>query len=104
MFALAAYNVGFGHLEDARILTQSQGGDADKWLDVRERLPLLADKNWHQKTRHGHARGAEPVIYVKNIRRYYDILKWKNAEIERLIKQADKGESEILPIINSPVL
>ncbi len=104
LFALAAYNVGFGHLEDARILTQSQGGDADKWLDVRERLPLLADKNWHQKTRHGYARGAEPVTYVKNIRRYYDILKWKNAEIERLIKQADKGESEILPIINSPVL
>ncbi len=107
-FALAAYNVGFGHLQDARILTQSQGGDADKWLDVRERLPLLADENWHQKTEHGYARGGEPVSYVKNIRRYYDILKWKNAEIERVVQQHSqensKGKNKILPIINSPVL
>ena len=40
--ALAAYNIGFGHLEDARILTQQQGGDPDKWIDVKQRLPLLA--------------------------------------------------------------
>ncbi|HEX6930071.1 MAG TPA: membrane-bound lytic murein transglycosylase MltF, partial [Gammaproteobacteria bacterium] len=39
--ALAAYNVGFGHLEDARILTEMQGGNPDRWIDVRERLPLL---------------------------------------------------------------
>lgn len=107
-FALAAYNVGFGHLEDARILTQSQGGDPDKWLDVRETLPLLADEKWHQKTEHGYARGGEPVIYVKNIRRYYDILKWKNAEIERVVQQYNqennKGKNKIWPIIDSPVL
>jgi len=107
-FALAAYNVGFGHLEDARRLTQSQGDDADKWLDVRERLPLLADENWHQKTRYGYARGSEPVIYVKNIRRYYDILKWKDAEIKRVVQQHSQenkeGKNKILPIISSPVL
>ncbi len=107
-FALAAYNIGFGHLEDARKLTQSQGGDADKWSDVRERLPLLADKNWHQKTEHGYARGSEPVSYVKNIRRYYDILKWKNAEIERVVQQHKQENSKrkniVLPVINSPVL
>ncbi|MFB3100328.1 MAG: membrane-bound lytic murein transglycosylase MltF [Gammaproteobacteria bacterium] len=103
-FALAAYNVGFGHLQDARILTQSQGGDADKWLDVRERLPLLADEKWHQKTEHGYARGGEPVSYVKNIQRYYDILKWKNAEIERVVQQKSQGKNKVLPIINSPVL
>ena len=40
--ALAAYNVGFGHLEDARVLTQRQGGDPDSWQDVKQRLPLLA--------------------------------------------------------------
>ncbi|RMF13974.1 MAG: membrane-bound lytic murein transglycosylase MltF, partial [Gammaproteobacteria bacterium] len=75
-FALAAYNVGLGHLEDARKITQMQGGDPDKWVDVKERLPLLQQKKWYKKTRHGYARGWEPVHYVQNIRRYYDVLTW----------------------------
>jgi len=75
-FALAAYNVGFGHLEDARILTQIQGGNPDRWIDVRERLPLLSQKKWYKQTKYGYARGHEPVIYVENIRSYYDILVW----------------------------
>ncbi len=74
--ALAAYNVGFGHLEDARILTQHQGGDPDKWLDVKERLPLLQQKKWYKYTKYGYARGSEPVQYVDNIRRYYEVLDW----------------------------
>lgn len=73
-FALASYNVGFGHLEDARILTESAGRDPDRWMDVKEFLPLLAQKEWYSKTRFGYARGHEPVIYVQNIRRYYDVL------------------------------
>jgi peptidoglycan lytic transglycosylase F len=103
-FALAAYNIGFGHMEDARKLTQSQGGDPDKWLDVSERLPLLADERWHQKTEHGYARGAEPVIYVKNIQRYYDILKWKNAEIEKIALRNSEKKIRVVPMLNSPVL
>ncbi|MFP5506819.1 MAG: membrane-bound lytic murein transglycosylase MltF, partial [Gammaproteobacteria bacterium] len=55
--ALAAYNVGYGHLEDARILTQKRGGDPDKWMDVKESLPLLAQKKWYAQTRYGYARG-----------------------------------------------
>lgn len=74
--ALAAYNVGFGHLEDARILTEASGMDPDKWIDVREHLPLLAQRKWYSRTKHGYARGREPVIYVENIRSYYDILVW----------------------------
>lgn len=74
--ALASYNVGFGHLEDARKLTKQLGGDPDKWADVKQRLPLLSKKKWHSKTRHGYARGNEPVTYVENIRSYYDILSW----------------------------
>jgi len=74
--ALAAYNIGFGHLEDARILTQRQGGDPDKWVDVQNHLPLLSEKKWYDKTRHGYARGREPVRYVENVRSYYDILTW----------------------------
>lgn len=75
-FALASYNVGFGHLNDARIITQQQGGDPDRWVDVKTRLPLLQQKKYYKKTKYGYARGREPVDYVENIRRYYDTLTW----------------------------
>lgn len=75
-FALAAYNVGLGHLNDAREITRRQGADPDYWVDVRQRLPLLRQKQYYQDTRFGFARGDEPVNYVGNIRRYYDTLRW----------------------------
>lgn len=75
-FALAAYNVGYGHLQDARIITQQQGKDPDLWVHVKKNLPLLTQQQWYSKTRHGYARGWEPVMYVENIRNYYDILIW----------------------------
>lgn len=74
--ALAAYNVGAGHLEDARIITEESGKDPNKWIDVKEFLPLLAKRKWYKKTKHGYARGWEPVRYVENIRSYYDLLRW----------------------------
>jgi membrane-bound lytic murein transglycosylase F len=77
--ALAAYNVGFGHLEDARILTEVAGRNPDRWQDVREHLPLLSQKKWYKRTKRGYARGWEPVYYVDNIRRYYDMLRWLTA-------------------------
>lgn len=73
-FALAAYNVGPYHLEDARILTQKLGGNPDKWNDVKERLPLLADPQWYEQTKYGFCRGSEPVQFVNRIRVYYDVL------------------------------
>ena len=73
---VAAYNIGFGHLEDARIITQMQGGDPDRWDDVRERLPLLADERWHQRVARGYARGSQAVAYVDGVRRYYELLLW----------------------------
>ena len=82
--ALAAYNVGLGHLQDARVLTQKRGGDADKWVDVKETLPLLSEKKWFQQTRYGYARGREPVRYVENIRSYYDILVWHTEKDETI--------------------
>ncbi|HWR81114.1 MAG TPA: membrane-bound lytic murein transglycosylase MltF [Pseudomonas sp.] len=74
--ALAAYNVGSGHLEDARELARKEGLNPDKWLDVKKMLPRLAQKQWYSKTKYGYARGGEPVHFVNNIRRYYDILSW----------------------------
>jgi membrane-bound lytic murein transglycosylase F len=78
--ALAAYNVGPGHLEDARILTQLHGRNPDLWQDVRAFLPLLAQEYWYTQTRRGYARGWEPVRYVDNIRAYLDILEWVAAD------------------------
>lgn len=75
--ALAAYNVGMGHLEDARVLTERSGGNPDKWVSVKKYLPLLSEKKWYEQTRYGYARGHEPVQYVENIRGYYDILVWQ---------------------------
>jgi len=74
--ALAAYNIGWGHVEDARRLTQKQGADPDRWVDVKERLPLLRQRKYYRKTKYGYARGDEPVHYVDNIRRYYETLLW----------------------------
>ncbi|TJY65184.1 membrane-bound lytic murein transglycosylase MltF [Sinimarinibacterium sp. CAU 1509] len=74
--ALAAYNIGYGHLLDARTLVRQQGGDPDRWLDIRERLPLLTQSRWHSKTKYGYARGHEAVTYVGNVRTYYDMLVW----------------------------
>lgn len=89
-FALASYNVGFGHLEDARRLTEGAGRDPDRWMDVKEFLPLLAQKEWYSKTRFGYARGHEPVIYVQNIRRYYDVLSRLNAPLEPEPEQTER--------------
>jgi membrane-bound lytic murein transglycosylase F len=79
-FALASYNVGTGHLHDARIITQKLGGDPNKWMDVKKRLPLLSEPKWYEQTQYGQARGNEPVQYVENIRGYYDLLVWLTEE------------------------
>ncbi len=78
--ALAAYNVGFGHLNDARIITQEQDRNPDKWIYVKQSLPLLTQKKWYKRTKHGYARGREPVRYVENIRSYFDLLVWLTQE------------------------
>lgn len=75
-FALAAYNIGTAHLEDARKMAQGEGLNPDKWLDVKKMLPRLSQKKWYSKTRYGYARGGETVHFVANVRRYYDILNW----------------------------
>ena len=93
-FALASYNVGFGHLNDARIITQQQGGDPDRWVAVKKRLPLLKQKKFYKKTKYGYARGDEPVIYVENIRRYYDTLEWMDGQAKT--KQTEELKSQLL--------
>jgi membrane-bound lytic murein transglycosylase F len=72
--ALAAYNIGLAHLEDARVLTQRQGGDPNLWQDVMQRLPLLQKTEYFKDTRHGYARGVEALTLVQNVRHYRGIL------------------------------
>ena len=69
--------MGYGHLLDARRLARHEGRDPNDWFVVREKLPLLLREEYFSKTRHGFARaGAQSVVYVRNIRRYYDALVW----------------------------
>lgn len=75
-FALAAYNVGMGHLEDARVLAQRAGGDPNNWVDVAKALPKLSRKQFYSTTKFGYARGHTAVKYVERIRAYYEILMW----------------------------
>ena len=75
-FALAAYNVGYGHLLDARRIVRRQGGNPDRWVDIKEALPLLAQRKWFSQVPHGYARGWEPVQYVSNVRNYLGTLNW----------------------------
>ena len=72
--ALASYNIGRGHLLDARQLARELGKNPDSWDDMKEVLPLKADKRYYPSTRYGYARGYEPVHYVQRIRNYRDVI------------------------------
>jgi membrane-bound lytic murein transglycosylase F len=74
LMAVAAYNIGFGHVEDARIITESREADKDSWEDVREHLPLLADEAWYPGLKRGYAPGSVPVQYVDNVQHYLWLL------------------------------
>jgi membrane-bound lytic murein transglycosylase F len=106
---LAAYNIGIGHLMDAREITARQGGDPNRWVEVRSHLPLLTQAKWHRKTKYGYARGHEAVTYVGNIRTYYDMLNWltggpQTAKVEEPEAAPEEKKPEDPLNINSPVL
>ncbi|MBQ4890021.1 membrane-bound lytic murein transglycosylase MltF [Shewanella sp. MMG014] len=96
-FALASYNIGLGHVEDARKITQGMGKDPSAWRDVKQVLPLLQQRKYYKNTRYGYARGNEAAHYVDNIRRYYDTLVWvdnQNKEQAMLAESKAKEASE----------
>ena len=86
--ALAAYNQGAGHLEDARVLTQRMGGNPDKWQDVRKHLPLLSKAQYYSRAKHGYMRGWEPVQFVDNVRNYHKIIAWHEQQTELRLASA----------------
>ena len=73
-FSFAAYNVGMGHLYDARALAKKQGKDENSWKDLKSILPLLSKRKYYKDLKHGYARGQEPVNYVDAIYEYHSIL------------------------------
>jgi membrane-bound lytic murein transglycosylase F len=73
-FALAAFNLGYAHVEDARVLAQQQKLNPDSWTDLKKALPQLAKPEFAEKAKRGFARGGQAVIFVENVRAYYDIL------------------------------
>ena len=102
--ALAAYNIGYGHLEDARVLTERHGDNPDRWQDIRKYLPLLQQKKYYKTLRYGFARGREPVQYVQNIRHFHSILRWHDIEKERIEQAQRKAMPAILPTTSASSL
>ena len=73
-FALAAYNVGMGHIYDAQKLAKKLGFNPNIWTDMKKVLPLLSEKKYYRTLKYGYARGSEPVKYVEAIYNYRNIL------------------------------
>jgi len=77
-FVLASYNIGLGHIEDARRLAQKYGANPNIWYDnVEKYLLLKSEKKYFTDpvVRNGYARGIETVKYVKEIlERYHHYL------------------------------
>ncbi len=82
LLALAAYNIGEGHIEDARNLAVEMNLDPDSWESLTQTLPLLRYRKYYKKSKYGYCRGTEPIVYTKQIMIYYDILKRQGIEYE----------------------
>src|SRR4029077_17245144 len=72
--ALAAFNIGIGHLEEPRVLAVRQKLNPDSWSDLKKTLPLLAQTDLADQTKYGTARGGQAVVFVETVRAYYDVL------------------------------
>lgn len=72
-FALAAYNVGYEHVADARRLAIRKGWETDRWFDHVEKAMLLLQKpEYYRLARYGYCRGGQPVHYVRAIQDRYE--------------------------------
>jgi membrane-bound lytic murein transglycosylase F len=119
LLAMAAYNIGIGHLEDARIITQMRKKNPDRWADVRANLPRLSDPRWYSKVKRGYANGHETVEFVERVSQFAAILETRvpdpvaprrfppNAEpagdSRRNVTCAPGGKSRVFPVKTPPV-
>jgi len=93
--AVAAYNLGLGHLRGARQIAQSLKRDNTAWVTMRGVLPLLSRPSFARRLKAGPARGGEAVIMTENVRAYYDIL--------QRMDSPDADEALPLPQIRMPL-
>ncbi len=91
-FALAAYNVGLGHVQDARILALRKQKNPDRWQDMMQVLPLLSQKKYYRSLPHGYARGPEPVKYVQRIRAYQVLFDEKMSKKSFVTNREKRGK------------
>ncbi len=104
-FALAAYNLGMGHLNGARFIAKTLNADPDSWYEMKKVLPLLSKPQYYSRLKSGKGRGGEAVILTENIRIFYDILKryqpayrpldMKQGELARISKASWKAAGSI---------
>ncbi len=74
-FALAAYNVGQGHLADARRLAIDLNNNPNKWKFVSDALLKLMERAYYKNARYGFCRGIVTVEYVREIMNRYHTYK-----------------------------
>ena len=92
LISLAAYNIGQGHVRDARQLAVKMNLDPESWESLAKTLPLLSFRKYYKNSKYGYCRGTEPVLYINQIMIYYDILKRRG--IEQGEVQAELGKLE----------
>ena len=73
--AIAAYNLGMGHMNGARFIAELVKRDPNYWYEMKQVLPLLSRPEYYSRLKSGAGRGGEAVIMTENIRNYYDILR-----------------------------
>lgn len=83
--ALVAYNLGLGHLEDARKLASKQGKNPNDWQQLKTLLPLLNKPSVYGQLRHGYANGRAAVHYAETILANTGLLAEHRARSERLL-------------------
>lgn len=77
-FVLASYNVGRGHIDDARKLAEKYGANPNVWKDNVEFYLLQKSKPKYyndEVVRNGYCRGKETVKYVREIFERYEAYK-----------------------------
>jgi membrane-bound lytic murein transglycosylase F len=72
--ALASYNIGYAHVEDARVLAQRLKLNPNSWADVKKTLVMLNNPSYYVNARYGYCNCGQPVIFVESIRSYHSIL------------------------------
>lgn len=103
-FTLAAYNIGYAHLEDARVLAQRLKLNPDSWADLKKTLPLLNKAEYYSTLKYGYASGGAPVIFVESIRTYQKILERYQPKHQPILPNFNLLEEAIDPSMHAALI